>query len=33
VPFDVRQVRAVVAGLRSSELVHRAIVLIAATSD
>jgi ATP-dependent exoDNAse (exonuclease V) alpha subunit len=33
VPFEVRQVRAVVAGLRSSELVHRAIVLIAATSD
>ena len=33
VPFDVRQVRVVVAGLRSSELVHRAIVLIAATGD
>jgi ATP-dependent exoDNAse (exonuclease V) alpha subunit len=33
VPFEVRQVRAVVAGLRSSELVHRAIVQIAATSD
>ena len=33
VTFDVRQVRAVVAGLRSSELVHRAVVLIAATSD
>jgi len=33
VTFEVRQVRAVVAGLRSSELVHRAVVLIAATSD
>jgi len=33
VTFDVRQVRAVVAGLRSSELVHRAIVQVAATSD
>jgi len=33
VAFEVRQVRAVVAGLRSSELVHRALVRIGATGD
>jgi len=33
VTFSVQQVRAVVAGLRSSELVHPTIVQVAATSD
>jgi len=33
VTCSVRRVRAVVAGLRSSELVHRALLQIAATSD
>ena len=33
VTFSVQRVRAVVAGLRSSELMHRAIVTLAATSD
>ena len=31
--FEVRHVRAVVAGLRPCELMHRAIIEIAATSD
>jgi hypothetical protein len=33
VTFEVRHVRAVVAGLRPCELMHRAIIEIAATSD
>jgi len=33
VAFEVRHVRAVVAGLRPGELMHRAIIELAATSD